>query len=247
MDRTTGLIILSGAALAALFFSEKESAGPLPPVAPAGALSPLDFTRAYYPYAKSSEISTGVPALVTMAQAALESGWGKHAPGFNFFGIKPGSAWTGAVQRLKTWECGRTGNAAADNIRDEVIAVYPPSSQNGFTACRNGGKYSYRTWSKFRAYGNAGQSFYDHGKFLRVNDRYAAAFNTTTPENFARVVAAAGYASTTPGYADLVIQIMNRIRGSISQYHLGKTIGAFPVVHTEEIEKSTFPIRIEYR
>ena len=28
----------------------------------------------------------GVPPLVTLAQAALESGWGEKAPGYNYFG-----------------------------------------------------------------------------------------------------------------------------------------------------------------
>ena len=51
-------------------------------------MSSKDFIQQFYPYAKDSETVSGVPALVTLAQAALESGWGKHTPGNNFFGIK---------------------------------------------------------------------------------------------------------------------------------------------------------------
>lgn len=40
------------------------------------------------PHALATQDLTGVPASVSLAQAALESGWGKHAPGNNFFGIK---------------------------------------------------------------------------------------------------------------------------------------------------------------
>jgi flagellum-specific peptidoglycan hydrolase FlgJ len=47
-----------------------------------------DFIEKYKQYAIDVMEKTGVPASVTMAQAALESGWGGHAPGFNFFGIK---------------------------------------------------------------------------------------------------------------------------------------------------------------
>lgn len=216
MDRGTGLILLSGAALAALVFSDQlkftSAANAAADASPAVKLTPAQFTAAYLPFARSSEISTGVPALVTMAQAALESGWGAHAPGYNFFGIKAGSSWSGKVQKLKTWECGKTGNAKTDNIKDEVIAVYPPTSTNGNSACRSGGMYSYRTYSKFRAYDNAGQSFYDHGRFLRDNSRYAAAFRTKTPEEFLRVIVTSGYASSTPSYTETGIKVMNMIR-----------------------------------
>lgn len=45
---------------------------------------------------------SGIPASVTLAQAALESGFGRHAPGNNYFGIK-GKGPAGS-QLLKTWE-----------------------------------------------------------------------------------------------------------------------------------------------
>jgi hypothetical protein len=43
-------------------------------------------------------------ARVAASQAALESNYGKSAPGNNFFGIKAGRSWKGATQNLKTWE-----------------------------------------------------------------------------------------------------------------------------------------------
>lgn len=49
------------------------------------------------------EAETGVPAELTVAQWALESGWGFHAPGNNCFGIK-GHPSTGKVQLLSTTE-----------------------------------------------------------------------------------------------------------------------------------------------
>ncbi len=47
-----------------------------------------EFFRKFAPYAVQTQQMYGIPASVTLAQAALESGWGKHAPGNNFFGIK---------------------------------------------------------------------------------------------------------------------------------------------------------------
>ena len=41
------------------------------------------------PAAEAAERKYGVPAAVTLAQAALETGWGQHIiPGFNIFGVK---------------------------------------------------------------------------------------------------------------------------------------------------------------
>jgi len=60
------------------------------------------FFQDALPYALATQETTGIPASVSLAQAALESGWGKHAPGNNFFGIKgKGPAGT---QRLTTHE-----------------------------------------------------------------------------------------------------------------------------------------------
>jgi Muramidase (flagellum-specific) len=55
------------------------------------------FFRKYASYAIHTQRLTGIPASVTLAQAAIESGWGRHAPSNNFFGIKgkgpAGSQW----------------------------------------------------------------------------------------------------------------------------------------------------------
>lgn len=62
------------------------------------------FVTNFAPAAYRNERAYGVPALLTLAQAALESGWGKFAPGFNFFGVKADKSWTGPKQRLRTRE-----------------------------------------------------------------------------------------------------------------------------------------------
>lgn len=67
-------------------------------------MTPKEFYNQYFPFAAQSETLTGVPALATLAQAALESAWGAHAPGFNFFGIKDTDGINGNEQRLRTHE-----------------------------------------------------------------------------------------------------------------------------------------------
>lgn len=64
------------------------------------------FTRQVYDAARRA----GIPetqARLAAAQAAHESGWGKRAPGYNYFGIK-GSGTAGS-QMLRTHEQGRRG------------------------------------------------------------------------------------------------------------------------------------------
>jgi flagellar protein FlgJ len=67
-------------------------------------MSPTLFFTKYYDLAKQASANTGVSALLIMAQAALESGWGEHAPENNFFGIKADKSWTGAKRAVATHE-----------------------------------------------------------------------------------------------------------------------------------------------
>ena len=54
--------------------------------------------------AKEGHKLYGVPASVSMAQAILESGWGKKAPGNNLFGIKADTSWKGKTINFPTHE-----------------------------------------------------------------------------------------------------------------------------------------------
>jgi len=69
-----------------------------------GQTNKMEFFKALLPAAKESEARYGVPAAVTLAQAALESGWCESPIGkFNIFGIKgKGPAGTTSV-RTKEW------------------------------------------------------------------------------------------------------------------------------------------------
>lgn len=161
-----------------------------------------DFFNQYAPMAIDSMRQTQVPASVTLAQAALESGWGRHAPGNNFFGIKAGRNWTGRVQLLRTREVHRDNDRSRHSY-PEVISITQ----------RPDGKYDWLVRDNFRAYDTATDSFNDHGNLLRNNARYRPAFQHTQDGiRFAEEVARAGYA-TDPNYA---AQLTNLIR----QYNL---------------------------
>lgn len=64
-----------------------------------------EFVEKMMPYAIKATDGTGINPLVLVAQAALETGWGKHVPaGNNYYGIKAGSSWRGATQDLASPE-----------------------------------------------------------------------------------------------------------------------------------------------
>ncbi|WP_081067361.1 glycoside hydrolase family 73 protein [Burkholderia cepacia] len=66
--------------------------------------TPAAFIEAIAPAARDCMRRTRVPASVTVAQAALESSWGKRTPGFNLFGIKADSSWHGPTTADVTHE-----------------------------------------------------------------------------------------------------------------------------------------------
>ena len=60
-------------------------------------MTPDDFINAIAPAAQALAKTTRIPASFTVAQAALESGWGARAPGHNLFGIKADPSWHGPI------------------------------------------------------------------------------------------------------------------------------------------------------
>lgn len=64
-----------------------------------GRLKPVDFAQNFGPIAREASKKTGIPASVILAQAALETGWGKSTcgPAKNLFGIK-GAGNAGSVE-----------------------------------------------------------------------------------------------------------------------------------------------------
>jgi len=63
-----------------------------------------EFLERYAPLAEEASKKLKVPKDYLLAQIALETGWGKHTPGNNVGGIKPGKSWKGKTQVLSTKE-----------------------------------------------------------------------------------------------------------------------------------------------
>ncbi len=62
------------------------------------------FIDKILPGAKKAQDKLGVFVSLTLAQAVLESGWGRSSIGNNIFGIKANAAWKGAKKLVKTTE-----------------------------------------------------------------------------------------------------------------------------------------------
>lgn len=102
-----------------------------------GTTNKIGFFQVLIPTALEAERIYGVPAEVTLAQAALESGWGTSPiAGYNIFGIK-GKGPAGSV-RVKTREYGPNGyytiydNFAKYNNFYEAIMEHGRIFHNGY-------------------------------------------------------------------------------------------------------------------
>jgi len=141
-----------------------------------------EFVRRLHPYAEQAAKELGVEPKVILAQAALETGWGrsliKNSNGsnsFNLFNIKADKAWQGKQAQVATLEF------------DQGI----PKKVN----------------AGFRSYDSFKESFRDYVDFIKSNPRYGDALKKAgNAEQYMHELQRAGYA-TDPKYADKVMSI----------------------------------------
>ena len=178
----SGLVPADAAATPATDSAKKGSL----PIGATSSSAPEQFVRELWPCAEQAGRELGVDPRHLLAQAALETGWGKSLPcdsdgatSFNFFGIKAGGGWPGDSVSVKTLEF-----------------------EGGVPVPRQ---------AKFRSYGSAAESFRDYVDVLRNNPRYAEALNTgSDAKAFATALQRGGYA-TDPAYAQKLMSIAQNL------------------------------------
>jgi len=145
---------------------------------------------------------TGISYLFTLAQAALESGWGDRAVGNMFFGVKANTATPmNKKQLLTTREVLKTNSAHFP----EIISIKP----------RKDGKFDYVVKDWFRKYESPEESFTDHANFFIENKRYSNALKVKSdPNRFAEEIAKAGYA-TDPTYASTLKAVIKTVERNL--------------------------------
>jgi flagellar protein FlgJ len=115
-----------------------------PPAAGATAVQPsgdvADFIRQVGPLMRDAAQQLGVSPRILLAQAAIETGWGRSVVGNNLFGIKAGPSWTGATVSAATHEY-ENGQLVA--IRDNFRAYpdYRASVQDFVALVKNSRRY----------------------------------------------------------------------------------------------------------
>jgi flagellar protein FlgJ len=145
--------------------------------------SPQEFIHSLWSAAEQAASRIGLPPEALLAQAALESGWGKHVmstdngcSSHNLFGIKADSSWDGERVRRVTLEY------------EDGVAVQRRES--------------------FRAYESFDESFQDYVEFLMNNPRYLNALGKTDDTHaYFQALQEAGYA-TDPRYADKILSLL---------------------------------------
>lgn len=119
-----------------------------------------EFVKWLYPEACKLDIN---PVFV-VAQAALETGWGKKVIGkYNLFGITKGS-WKGKTLLVTTFEVHDT-TTVTYRSPEEILDITPLSS----------GKFKYKVIRQFRDYDSLEQCLQDHFDVLS-SEAYADAW-----------------------------------------------------------------------
>lgn len=141
------------------------------------------FLTALAAPAQAASDATGVPAELILAQAALETGWGRHeiatqhgGNSHNLFGIKAGSHWQGKTTDIVTHEY-------IDGRRTQIV-------------------------DSFRVYDSFEHAFTDYANLIGNNPRYAGVVQAADAHQAAHELQRGGYA-TDPLYANKLVAVMN--------------------------------------
>lgn len=147
----------------------------------AGFDNELKFVTHLLDYAKKAALSLGVDPKLLIAQAALETGWGKNIiannseHSFNLFNIKADSQWNKKSVEINTLE-----------EKEGLI---------------------FKERSTFRAYDSYAESFNDYVDFIKNNPRYQEALKESdNPERYMQLLQQANYA-TDSEYSNKVMTI----------------------------------------
>ena len=151
------------------------------------------FVSKLFPMAEKAAAAIGVDPKIILAQAALETGWGKYVmhnengqASHNLFGIKSSNQWQGDTVNIDTVEV----------EKGEMVKKKQP----------------------FRMYDSFEKSFSDYVDFLNTNPRYNSALKAVeNAEEFVNKLQSAGYA-TDPNYAKKIIRIFKQMPSSVSNF-----------------------------
>ncbi len=187
----------SGAASPATAASSRAAASSCPSTA-----EQLQFAQSVWPQAQQAARQLGVSPVSLVAQAALETNWGRSMPrtaggssSNNLFGIKAGGAWSGDSVQSTTQEY---DSGTASTVK-----------------------------AQFRSYSSPSQCFQDYVSLLQSNPRYAGALGTgANTQAFASALQSGGYA-TDPAYATKLGAVATTLTRTLTQALQGAVGGGY--------------------
>ena len=193
-----------GAAAEVRAFSPAAATGPSPAAAPAPTAATAapgaeraQFIRNLWPQAEQAGRQLGVHPVGLIAQAALESNWGRSVPqrndgssSHNLFGVKAAAAWDGSAVTARTREFANGSASTAP--------------------------------AAFRAYASPEAGWQDYVALVGGNARYRAALNSGADIGaYASALQRGGYA-TDPDYAHKVTAVARQIAAVMADPAFGQ-------------------------
>ncbi|NIG17733.1 flagellar assembly peptidoglycan hydrolase FlgJ [Pantoea sp. Al-1710] len=145
-----------------------------------------DFIAQLSQPAQAASQQSGIPHHLILAQAALESGWGQR--------------------QILT----RDGKPSYNVFGIKAGGDWKGATTDIMTTEYEGG-VAKKVRATFRVYGSYMEALSDYVKLLSNNPRYAAVANAATPEQGARALQAAGYA-TDPKYAQKLVGMIQQFK-----------------------------------
>ena len=163
-----------------------------------------NFVQDLWPQAQQAGQLLGVDPRHLIAQAALETNWGRNIPqdaagrcSNNLFGMKASADWAGGTVTHSTQEF-----------------------QGGVATS---------TSAQFKTYATPAQSFQDYVALLRNNPRYASALDTGGDVHaFAGALQRGGYA-TDPDYASKIAAVANAVAHKVNDASSLKLTASVPI------------------
>lgn len=171
----------------------------------------VQFAQSLWPQAQQAAQQLGVSPVSLLAQAALETDWGRSMPrssngstSNNLFGIKAGAGWSG------------------DSVQNDT------QEYQGGTATA--------VKAQFRSYSTPSQCFTDYVSMLQSNPRYAAALGTgDDTQAFGAALQRGGYA-TDPAYAAKLGAVANTLTRALTQ--AGQTAAGGSYLNTASLKSA---------
>lgn len=141
-----------------------------------------DFVKSVWPRAKEAASLIGLDPKILMAQAALETGWGK------FITKDADGSSSNNLFNIKT---GNSSQYESVNVKTTEYIADTPIKMN----------------ASFRKYPSIEHSFNDYISLIKGSERYQGALaSTRSPENYVNELHKAGYA-TDPEYGTKILSI----------------------------------------